>query len=76
MQSGVAAQVPVLYVADADAARRFYEIFGYTEIRAGGDGGSRWSYLRCGELTLLLAAVTPAWSPSSCPYSSTCTWTT
>ncbi|MEV4843238.1 VOC family protein [Micromonospora matsumotoense] len=59
MQSGVAAQVPVLYVADADAARRFYEIFGYTEIRAGGDGGSRWSYLRCGELTLLLAAVTP-----------------
>lgn len=59
MQSGVQAQVPVLYVADADAARRFYELFGYAEIRGGGDGGSRWAYLRCGELTLLLAAITP-----------------
>ncbi|MGK5444198.1 VOC family protein [Micromonospora sp. URMC 105] len=59
MQSGVQAQVPVLYVADADAARRFYEVFGYTEVRSGGDGDSRWSYLQCGELTLLLAAVTP-----------------
>ncbi|MFF5174658.1 VOC family protein [Micromonospora sp. NPDC000089] len=59
MQSGVQAQVPVLYVADADAARRFYEIFGYAETRTGGDGDSRWSYLQCGELTLLLAQVTP-----------------
>ncbi|MEH0841089.1 VOC family protein [Micromonospora sp. CPCC 205711] len=59
MQSGVQAQVPVLYVADADAARAFYQLFGYTETRTGGDGESRWSYLRCGELTLLLAAVTP-----------------
>ncbi|MEH0934796.1 VOC family protein [Micromonospora psammae] len=59
MQSGVQAQVPVLYVADADSARRFYELFGYSEIRTGGDGESRWSYLQCGELTLLLAAVTP-----------------
>ncbi|MFJ6194662.1 VOC family protein [Micromonospora sp. NPDC092111] len=59
MQSGVQAQVPVLYVADADTARRFYETFGYTETRGGGDHGSRWSYLQCGELTLLLAAVTP-----------------
>ncbi|MEV4490676.1 VOC family protein [Micromonospora coxensis] len=59
MQSRVQAQVPVLYVADADAARRFYENFGYTEVRTGGDDASRWSYLQCGELTLLLAAVTP-----------------
>ncbi|MGC5019223.1 VOC family protein [Micromonospora sp. DT47] len=59
MQSGVQAQVPVLYVADADTARRFYEVFGYAEVRSGGDGDSHWSYLQCGELTLLLAAVTP-----------------
>ncbi|TDB80024.1 glyoxalase/bleomycin resistance/extradiol dioxygenase family protein [Micromonospora sp. KC721] len=59
MQSRVQAQVPVLYVVDADAARRFYECFGYSEIRADGDGDSRWSYLQCGELTLLLTAVTP-----------------
>ncbi|MEU2616223.1 VOC family protein [Micromonospora sp. NPDC007271] len=59
MQNGVQAQVPVLYVADADATRRFYEAFGYSELRTGGDGESRWSYLQCGELTLLVAAVTP-----------------
>lgn len=59
MQNGVQAQVPVLYVADADAARRFYEAFGYSEARTGSDGESRWSYLQCGELTLLLAAVKP-----------------
>ncbi|MDH6465046.1 hypothetical protein M2302_005247 [Micromonospora sp. A200] len=34
-------------------------MFGYTQVRTGGDGESRWSYLQCGELTLLLAAVTP-----------------
>ncbi|MFJ8579996.1 VOC family protein [Micromonospora sp. NPDC093277] len=59
MRNGVQAQVPVLYVADTDVTRRFYELFGYAELRCGGDGGSRWSYLRCGELTLLLAAITP-----------------
>ncbi|MET7832231.1 VOC family protein [Micromonospora sediminicola] len=59
MRNGVQAQVPVLYVGDADAARRFYALFGYTEQRTGGDGDSRWSYLRCGDLTLLLAEVTP-----------------
>lgn len=59
MQNGVQAQVPVLYVADADAARQFYEIFGYSEVRSGGDGQSRWSHLQCGELALLLAALTP-----------------
>ncbi|WP_446215561.1 VOC family protein [Micromonospora sp. IBHARD004] len=59
MHNGVQAQVPVLYVADADAARRFYEVFGYSEQRSGGEGESHWSYLQCGELTLLLAAVKP-----------------
>ncbi|MFD2767940.1 VOC family protein [Micromonospora eburnea] len=59
MQNGVRAQVPVLYVADTDAARRFYELFGYSELLSGGDGESRWSYLRCAEQALLLAEVTP-----------------
>lgn len=59
MHNGVQAQVPVLYVGDADAARRFYEVFGYTELRSGGEGESRWSYLGCGDQTLLLAAITP-----------------
>ncbi|MFR9777813.1 VOC family protein [Micromonospora sp. MS34] len=59
MHNGVQAQVPVLYVSDAADARRFYEAFGYSEVRTGGDGTSRWSYLQCGELTLLLAEVQP-----------------
>ncbi|WP_200207448.1 VOC family protein [Micromonospora coerulea] len=59
MHNGVQAQVPVLYVADADAAQQFYQLFGYSEHRSGGDGESRWSYLQCGDLTLLLAAVKP-----------------
>ncbi|MET7966508.1 VOC family protein [Micromonospora sp. NPDC005305] len=59
MRNGVQAQVPVLYVADADAAQGFYELFGYTEQRTGGDGDSRWCHLQCGDLTLLLAAVKP-----------------
>ncbi|MGW5670556.1 VOC family protein [Micromonospora sp. NPDC003776] len=59
MHDGVQAQVPVLYVSDADAACRFYAAFGYAEVRTGGDGTSRWSYLQCGELTLLLAEVQP-----------------
>ncbi|MFI2648022.1 VOC family protein [Micromonospora fulviviridis] len=59
MRNGVQAQVPVLYVADADAARGFYEVFGYTVQRTGGDGDSHWCYLQCGDLSLLLAAVTP-----------------
>ncbi|NES16169.1 MULTISPECIES: glyoxalase/bleomycin resistance/extradiol dioxygenase family protein [Micromonospora] len=59
MHDGVQAQVPVLYVSDTDTARRFYATFGYAEVRTGGDGASRWSYLQCGELTLLLAEVKP-----------------
>ncbi|MEV0430274.1 VOC family protein [Micromonospora sp. NPDC050495] len=59
MRDGVRAQVPVLYVSDADASRRFYQAFGYTQERAGGDGDARWCHLRCGELALLLAAVRP-----------------
>lgn len=58
MRSGVQAQVPVLNVGDADAAGRFYALFGYTG-QPGEDGRSR---LRCGDLTLLLVegAAAPA----------------
>nr|WP_181726574.1 hypothetical protein [Micromonospora provocatoris] len=56
MRSGVQAQVPVLNVGDADAAGRFYALFGYTGQR-GEDGRS---CLRCGDLTLLIVEGTPA----------------
>ncbi|AEV86380.1 hypothetical protein ACWT_5362 [Actinoplanes sp. SE50] len=59
MQTGVQAAVPVLYVRSIESARRFYALFGYGESRAGGDGAARWSYLQCGEHTLLLAGVQP-----------------
>ncbi|BEL06172.1 hypothetical protein Q0Z83_043630 [Actinoplanes sichuanensis] len=60
MQSRVRGQVPMLYVRSVEAARRFYALFGYGEVKAGGDGEARWSYLQCGEHTLLLACVRPA----------------
>lgn len=59
MQPRVSAAVPVCYVRDLDSSQRFYALFGYSEIRAGGDGESRWSYLQCEEHTLLLAHVEP-----------------
>jgi catechol 2,3-dioxygenase-like lactoylglutathione lyase family enzyme len=61
MRGVVSAAVPVCYVKDLDRARRFYELFGYAELRSGGDddNGARWCYLQCGEHTLLLAYVQP-----------------
>ncbi|MCO1618801.1 VOC family protein [Micromonospora tulbaghiae] len=56
MRSGVQGQVPVLNVGDADAAGRFYALFGYTG-QPGEDGRSR---LRCGDLTLLIVEGAPA----------------
>ncbi len=62
MRSGVQAQVPVLNVGDADAAGRFYALFGYTG-QPGEDGRSR---LRCGDLTLLLVVqAAPAPAPAT-----------
>jgi catechol 2,3-dioxygenase-like lactoylglutathione lyase family enzyme len=55
----VSATVPVCYVAEVDRSRKFYGLFGFTEQRRGGDGAAQWSYLQCGELTMLLAAVHP-----------------
>ncbi|MGK5682215.1 VOC family protein [Actinoplanes sp. URMC 104] len=59
MQIGVQAAVPVLYVRAIESARDFYELFGYREAQTGGDNDARWSYLQCGEHTLLLASVQP-----------------
>ncbi|GAA4606008.1 hypothetical protein BJY16_005618 [Actinoplanes octamycinicus] len=59
MQIGVQAAVPVLYVRGVESARAFYGLFGYGEVKAGGDGAARWSYLQCDEHTLLLACVQP-----------------
>lgn len=59
MKPQVSAAVPVCYVRDLEPSRRFYGFFGYTEARSGGEGDSPWSYLQCGEHTMLLASVQP-----------------
>jgi catechol 2,3-dioxygenase-like lactoylglutathione lyase family enzyme len=46
---------PVLYVTDLDAAGAFYGRLGFEQVREGGDDVWAWKYVRCGELTLLLA---------------------
>ncbi|HYN94993.1 MAG TPA: VOC family protein [Pilimelia sp.] len=58
--AGVAESVvPVVYVGDIASAMRFYAVFGFAEQSSGGDGSSRWSYLRHGDLTVLLVEVQP-----------------
>ena len=59
MRPQVHSAVPVLYVRDITSSQVFYALFGYEEQRSGGDGQARWSYLQCGEHTLLLAGVQP-----------------
>lgn len=58
MRHGVQAAVPVIYVRDIEASRDFYGLFGYAEQQSG-SGDAQWSYLQCGEHTLLLACVQP-----------------
>nr|WP_255645513.1 VOC family protein [Actinoplanes polyasparticus] len=45
---------------NVESAQAFYALFGYRKMQTGGDGDARWSYLKCGEHTLLLACVQPA----------------
>jgi catechol 2,3-dioxygenase-like lactoylglutathione lyase family enzyme len=59
MPSRVQAAVPILYVRNVEPARAFYGLFGYRRTRTGGEGDAQWSYLQCGEHTLLLACVQP-----------------
>jgi hypothetical protein len=67
MQPGVQAAVPVVYVRNIGLHQAFYAMFGYGEQRAGGDGAAHWSYLQCGEHTLLLACVQPPLIPAELP---------
>ncbi|MEU8657346.1 VOC family protein [Actinoplanes philippinensis] len=67
MRSQVQAAVPVVYVRDMKLSQAFYALFGYAEQRSGGDGDARWSYLQCGEHTLLLADVRPPLIPVELP---------
>jgi catechol 2,3-dioxygenase-like lactoylglutathione lyase family enzyme len=59
MSGVVSSAVPVCYVREIERSRDFYALFGYSELRSGGDGNASWCYLQCGEHTLLLAAVQP-----------------
>ena len=60
MRGVVSAAVPVCYVKNLEQSRTFYGLFGYTERRSGQDeSGAQWSYLQCGDHTLLLACVRP-----------------
>ena len=59
MQGVVSAAVPVCYVRNIEQSRAFWALFGYGELRAGGDGDAAWCYLQCGDHTLLLACVQP-----------------
>jgi hypothetical protein len=67
MQSWVQAAVPVVYVRDITLSQAFYALFGYREQRGGGEGDAHWSYLQCGEHTLLLACVQPPLIPVELP---------
>ena len=59
MSGVVTAAVPVCYVRSVEQSREFYALFGYGELRSGGDDSGTWCYLQCGDHTLLLAAVRP-----------------
>ncbi|MGA5298366.1 VOC family protein [Nucisporomicrobium flavum] len=59
MQPRVSGAVPVCYVKNLELSRDFYAHFGYAEVRHGGDGDGRWSYVQSGDQTLLLACVQP-----------------
>lgn len=56
MPAVVRSLMPVVYVSDVDIAVGFYELLGLEEVLRGDDGQWAWAYLRCDELSLLLAA--------------------
>ena len=60
MRGVVSAAVPVCYVKNLEQSVAFYRHFGYAELRSGSDEAeAQWSYLQCGDNTLLLASVQP-----------------
>jgi hypothetical protein len=56
MTAAVRSLTPVVYVADLGDAAHFYDLLDFVEVTHGDDGQWAWSYLRCGELSVLLAA--------------------
>jgi predicted enzyme related to lactoylglutathione lyase len=67
MRGAVSAAVPVCYVHHIGSARDFYTLFGFAELRSGGQDDAQWCYLQCGDTTLLLAAVQPLLIPAELP---------
>jgi catechol 2,3-dioxygenase-like lactoylglutathione lyase family enzyme len=63
----VNACVPVVYVADIAASVAFYEHLGLAVQADGQDGGWRYSYLKCGDVGVLLAAGGTVWSTDPGP---------
>jgi catechol 2,3-dioxygenase-like lactoylglutathione lyase family enzyme len=73
----VNACVPVVYVADIAASVAFYEHLGLTVQADGQESGWRYSYLKCGDVGVLLAAGGTAWSTDPGPvhlYFAAMTW--
>jgi catechol 2,3-dioxygenase-like lactoylglutathione lyase family enzyme len=62
MHGVVSGAVPVCYVGNLARSKTFYGLFGYAELRSGGDDATaaEWCYLHCGEHALLLATVQPS----------------
>jgi catechol 2,3-dioxygenase-like lactoylglutathione lyase family enzyme len=56
MPALVRALTPVMYVRDLEASAAFYRLLGFDVVVHGDDGQWAWSYLRCVEVSLLLAA--------------------
>jgi hypothetical protein len=54
--------VPVVYVTDVEQSAVFYALLGFSEQDRGEDGEWRWSYLKSGEVGVLLAAGGSVWS--------------
>jgi hypothetical protein len=60
MSADLLSVVPVVYVTDIDRSERFYQLLGLSVLASGSDDTWRWSYLRSGELGVLLARGTSA----------------
>jgi len=54
--------VPVVYVADVPTSVAFYVHLGFSEQISGQDGEWTWSYLKCGDVGLLLAGGGSVWT--------------
>ncbi len=55
MTAAVRTLVPVVYVSELEPSVAFYTLLGFGEVSRGDDGEWAWSYLRRGELGILLA---------------------